>query len=658
MFSDANPQVRLQATLTLADMPPSSEAGPLVVELVGKTRDRVMIEALTSAAAAHAVPFFEASAQVAATEQSHLTGIVRRVAEHVGRGRPESVTAAKIVSGLANANATIATAILDGMVAGLPRDIQFDGPAIDDALAAVFDSVSAETQVKLLRLATRIGSQSLYSKAEAIVEGILDTLSDEDVEESTRIAAARDLIGFRSVDADAIAAVLESITPQVSPEFASSLLSTIRQSQAADGGGEILGAVGSFSPAVKTAAVDLLLSKPSWASSLMEAIAAREFDLDELSLEQKQALRSLPDEKLRARADEVLAMSGGLPSADREKVLQQLMHITEVSGDPKAGKLAFTKACANCHQYGDIGQKIGPNLTGMAVHPKEELLTHIIDPSRSVEGNYRLYNVLTVDGNVVNGMLAGESKTSVTIIDAQAKSRDILREDIEQLVVSKKSVMPEGFEQQLKEKELTDLLEFLTDTGPYVPFPLDNVATAISTKGLFSNSDSGPDRMVFEDWKPKVFNGIPFVLTDPKGKTTPNIILLYGPNAPLPRQMPKRVSMELKSPIKAIHMLGGVGGWSYPYDRRRSVSMTVRFTYLDGQTEDHELRNGVHIADYIRKVDVPESEFAFALGDQQLRYLAIEPDREAAIDTVELIKGEDQSAPIVMGLTIERLRDE
>ncbi len=41
--------------------------------------------------------------------------------------------------------------------------------------------------------------------------------------------------------------------------------------------------------------------------------------------------------------------------------------------------------------------------------------------------------------------------------------------------------------------------------------------------------------------------------------------------------------------------------------------MIVRLTYDDGKTEDHELKNGVHFADYIRRVDVPESKFAFAL---------------------------------------------
>ena len=30
-----------------------------------------------------------------------------------------------------------------------------------------------------------------------------------------------------------------------------------------------------------------------------------------------------------------------------------------------------------------------------------------------------------------------------------------------------------------------------------------------------------PTEWSFPDWKPKVFNGIPFVLTDPQGKTKP-----------------------------------------------------------------------------------------------------------------------------------------
>ena len=79
------------------------------------------------------------------------------------------------------------------------------------------------------------------------------------------------------------------------------------------------------------------------------------------------------------------------------------------------------------------GNKVGPDLTGMAVHPKEHLLIDIIDPSRSVEGNYRVYTVEMKDGRVLIGLLASETKTSVEIIDAQAKTVVVLRENIDEL---------------------------------------------------------------------------------------------------------------------------------------------------------------------------------------------------------------------------------
>jgi hypothetical protein len=81
--------------------------------------------------------------------------------------------------------------------------------------------------------------------------------------------------------------------------------------------------------------------------------------------------------------------------------------------------------------------------------------------------------------------------------------------------------------------------------------------------------------------------------------------------------------------------------------------MIVRLHYSDGSTEDHELLNGVHFADYIRRIDVPESQFAFQLRGQQIRYLAVEPETEKVIEKIELIKGEDQTAPIVMAVTVE-----
>ncbi len=160
--------------------------------------------------------------------------------------------------------------------------------------------------------------------------------------------------------------------------------------------------------------------------------------------------------------------------------------------------------------------------------------------------------------------------------------------------------------------------------------------------------------MVYQDWSPKIYGDVPYLLTDPRGKSVPNIILLNGPFGNLPPQMPKSVTLPVNSAATAIHLLSGVGGWSYPYDRRETVSMLVRLHYSDGQQEEFPLVNGVHFADYIRRVDVPGSEFAEMLGGQQIRRIRIEPGRDGVIENLELVKGPDNSSPIVMAVTVER----
>ena len=117
--------------------------------------------------------------------------------------------------------------------------------------------------------------------------------------------------------------------------------------------------------------------------------------------------------------------------------------------------------------------------------------------------------------------------------------------------------------------------------------------------------------------------------------------------------MPKSVRVPCHAAARAIHLLGGVSGWGYPISPPGSVSMIVRLHYQGGATEDHPLENGEHFADYFLRVDVPGSKFAFRLRNQQLRYLAVFPRRSDEIEEIELIKGPDNTAPIVMAITVE-----
>jgi hypothetical protein len=131
--------------------------------------------------------------------------------------------------------------------------------------------------------------------------------------------------------------------------------------------------------------------------------------------------------------------------------------------------------------------------------------------------------------------------------------------------------------------------------------------------------------------------------------------MLYGPQGEHPPKMPKSVTLAVNAPAKAIHFLSGISGWGATGpDSEPSTTMTVRLHYADGRTEDHPLKNGIHFADYIRVIDVPGSKLAFRLPrGQQVRYLSINPKRTETIARIELIKGPDDTAPVVMAVTIE-----
>jgi hypothetical protein len=132
------------------------------------------------------------------------------------------------------------------------------------------------------------------------------------------------------------------------------------------------------------------------------------------------------------------------------------------------------------------------------------------------------------------------------------------------------------------------------------------------------------------------------------------VVLLNGPQGTFPPRMPTVVSLPVHQPAKTIHMLSGVSGWgAQSASQNGSVSMEVWIVYEDGGFESIPLYNGRHFADYIGRFDVPESQLAFRLRNSQIRYLSVQPSRNAPIDHISLVKGQDRTAPIVMAVTVE-----
>ncbi len=470
-------------------------------------------------------------------------------------------------------------------------------------------------------------------------------------DEKARLAAIAGVLALNPTvkNVDQIVAL---ISPRTTPELAAGILDALGHTTAADVGGAIVLGWGQYTPATQNKAATVLLRRPEWTRAILKALEDGSVPLASLTVETEQRLAQHPDEELRALASKILASGGRLANSDRQQVFEQFRSLAEQRGDTAAGKSVFEKNCAKCHRHTGQGGNVGPDLTGMAARKRADILLDVLDPNRSVEGNFQQYTIATTDGRVLAGLLAAETRTTIELLDAEAHKQVILREDIDQMAGTKRSIMPEGFE-KLPLDDLVNLLEFLTARGRFFPLPLDRVATAVSTVGMFYDHAATAERLIFPDWKPRTLCDVPFYPIDPQGDRVRNVVLLYGPQGTFPPQMPKSVSVPCNATAKAIHLLSGVSGWGYPAGNLGSLTMTVRLVYADQQVEDHSLLNGEHFADYIRQVDVPGSKFAARLRDQQIRCISIVPARHVEIEHIEFIKGDDATAPIVMAATVE-----
>jgi putative membrane-bound dehydrogenase-like protein len=656
LLEDYDSQVRLQTLLALSDMPANADAGRAVSKFFTRPEnvgDRWLMEAATSAAAAHAIEFLLAAA-AEKTSTTQQVDACRIVVNHLARSASGEETE-KLLASLATADPRLAGAIVQGLADGWKEDVSF--PKSESAARAVeqlLARLALADRIHLARLAARGGDAESRKVVAQLTNSLFERFGSDELKNAERIEAAELIVAAQPNDADIAERLLDLVTPQAPPELSVAAIGALKESTANALGVMVVERLETMTPSARDAAIDLLLSRPQLTREFLDAAEDGGVSLSDLSLVQKQQLNKHPSRRIRERAQILLEKSAGGISSNRKQVLADFADAAATTGDVANGKVVFTKHCATCHKFHGEGSAIGPDLSGMSVHGKEQLLGHILDPNRDVEGNYQAYIVILEDGRVLNGLLGGESNTSIELIDVEGKRLPILREEIDEVSKTGTSLMPEGFEKQLTRAEIIDLLEFLARRTRFVPLDLRRVATVSSAHGMFQTPGSTVESLVFDDWGIKSFEGVPFYPVDPQDGRIRNAVMLHGDLGTVAPNMPDSVELACGVSAKSIHFLSGVSGWGYPYTRSESVTLIVRLHYADGAAEDHSLKNGVHFADYLGDAEVRGSKRAFSLGRQQLRYFKIDPQRDAAITTVELVKGEDRTAPVVMGVTVEQ----
>ncbi len=202
----------------------------------------------------------------------------------------------------------------------------------------------------------------------------------------------------------------------------------------------------------------MLLTRTSWTRLLADALDNRDVPPSEIDTPRRQRLLQHRDAEIRAIAAKVFAASS---SPNRGKLVDDYILTLPEKADPRRGAKLFAKTCAACHKVGAVGQQVGPDLASVGDKTVQGLITAILDPNRNVEARYVNYLAVTKDGRTLTGMIATETSTSVTLVGADGKSHSLLRNDIDELTSTGKSLMPEGLEKDLPPREMADLIAFV-----------------------------------------------------------------------------------------------------------------------------------------------------------------------------------------------------
>ena len=158
---------------------------------------------------------------------------------------------------------------------------------------------------------------------------------------------------------------------------------------------------------------------------------------------------------------------------DARKQAQQKARLSELAkflprGNPRRGEKLFLDAnkslCLQCHQKGDLGTHLGPDLTKIgAIRSKRDLLEAVVYPSASLARYYELVHVRTKKGEALGLLLKdGVDKLILASGPGSGGEHTVPIKDIVEAKYSNVSLMPEVFDGLLKPEEIADLIAYLS----------------------------------------------------------------------------------------------------------------------------------------------------------------------------------------------------
>jgi len=221
---------------------------------------------------------------------------------------------------------------------------------------------------------------------------------------------------------------------------------------------------GQFSAADRAAALNTLTSRATFALPLLEAVSASRIKSDQLTSFHIRQLTALKNEEVNRHVSATWGRVSQSPADKASRIATMEKTFNEAplwAYSEEAGREHFQKLCASCHRIGNDGVRLGPELTGAGKNGARYFLDNIIDPDAVIGADYQMSIIETRKGEVLAGLVTGESSSAVTLRNPSGESV-IPKAEIAKRELSPKSLMPEGLLESLGDRERLELLKFLT----------------------------------------------------------------------------------------------------------------------------------------------------------------------------------------------------
>ena len=346
--------------------------------------------------------------------------------------------------------------VLEGLAQGLERNklpSSLIKNELGDLIKICFEHPSAPVRNASLQLLKVIGIEDKSQVKKAIDKAVF-IAKDKSLSDEKRIEA----IQFLTLDDLAPHATLLKtlIIPQEQPAVQRAALKTLSLIPDHTVTNYVLEQWPALTPEIREAAINTFLVAPDRISLLLEAIDSNKIQKASLSFHQRGWLMTQSDEKLRTRARAMFAQN------EEKKVNKEYQGALHLKGDVIKGKIIYEQNCAICHQVrGTLGVSFGPDLGTVHNWQPEGIMANILAPDLSIAAGYEFWAVELNSGESLQGIISSETPGAITLKNAGTMEKTISRKDIKSLKTLNISVMPAGFEKNIDQQQMADLLAFL-----------------------------------------------------------------------------------------------------------------------------------------------------------------------------------------------------